>query len=129
MRFWFARLAGVSANQMLMAAVAWHMYDITSSAWALGLVGLFQFVPALLLANCVSKGSVFTIVHGEARLNGCYRCIVGLRSATNPTSNFERMLQRILSGSNRLTHAGQSYSARGMIRPKTKFKNSKFNAQ
>jgi MFS family permease len=49
MRFWFARLAGVSANQMLMVAVAWHMYDITSSAWDLGLVGLFQFVPALVL--------------------------------------------------------------------------------
>jgi MFS family permease len=49
MRFWLARLAGVSANQMLMVAVAWHMYDITSSAWDLGLVGLFQFVPALIL--------------------------------------------------------------------------------
>ena len=45
MRFWLARLAGVTANQMLMVAVAWHMYDITSSAWDLGLVGLFQFVP------------------------------------------------------------------------------------
>lgn len=49
MRFWLARLAGVMANQMLMVAVAWHMYDITSSAWDLGLVGLFQFVPALLM--------------------------------------------------------------------------------
>ncbi len=47
-RFWLARLAGVTANQMLMVALAWHMYDITSSAWDLGLVGLFQFVPALL---------------------------------------------------------------------------------
>ncbi|RZA15734.1 MAG: MFS transporter, partial [Lysobacteraceae bacterium] len=26
-RFWFARLAGITANQMLMVAVAWHMYD------------------------------------------------------------------------------------------------------
>jgi MFS family permease len=34
---------------MLMVAVAWHMYDITSSAWDLGLVGLFQFLPALLM--------------------------------------------------------------------------------
>ena len=34
---------------MLMVAVAWHMYDITRSAWSLGLVGLFQFVPALLM--------------------------------------------------------------------------------
>lgn len=33
---------------MLMVAVAWHMYDLTGSAWDLGLVGLFQFVPALL---------------------------------------------------------------------------------
>ncbi len=50
MRFWFARLTGIMANQMLMVAVGWHMYDLTRSAWDLGLVGLFQFVPALLLA-------------------------------------------------------------------------------
>ncbi|MGE5470815.1 MAG: MFS transporter [Bacteroidota bacterium] len=49
LRFWSARLAGMLANQMLMVAVAWQMYDITGSAWDLGLVGLFQFVPALLL--------------------------------------------------------------------------------
>ena len=48
-RFLLARLAGTTANQMFMVAVAWHMYDITSSAWDLGLVGLYQFVPALLL--------------------------------------------------------------------------------
>lgn len=49
MFFWLARLAGVLAQQMLMVALAWQMYDITGSAWDLGLVGLFQFVPALLL--------------------------------------------------------------------------------
>jgi MFS family permease len=48
-RFWFARLAGTTANQMLMVAVAWQMYDLTNSAWDLGLVGLFQFVPALVM--------------------------------------------------------------------------------
>lgn len=48
-RFWLARLIGVIGNQMLMLALAWHMYDITGSAWDLGLVGLFQFFPALLL--------------------------------------------------------------------------------
>jgi MFS family permease len=47
-RFWLARLGGTTANQMLMVALAWHMYDITASAWDLGLAGLFQFVPALL---------------------------------------------------------------------------------
>ncbi|OYQ41798.1 MFS transporter [Rhodoferax sp. TH121] len=65
-RFWLARLAGIMGNQMLMVAVAWHMYDITHSAWDLGLVGLFQFVPALLmtlpaghLADRVHRGRIF----------------------------------------------------------------------
>jgi len=67
-RFWLARLGGVTANQMLMVALAWHMYDITSSAWDLGLVGLFQFVPALLftlpaghVADRVHRGRIFSI--------------------------------------------------------------------
>ena len=49
MRLWFARLSGTMGSQMLMVAVGWQMYELTSSAWDLGLVGLFQFVPALLL--------------------------------------------------------------------------------
>ena len=49
MRLWFARLFGTAANQMVMVAVGWQMYDLTGSAWDLGLVGLYQFVPALLL--------------------------------------------------------------------------------
>ena len=67
-RFWLARLAGVTANQMLMVAVAWQMYDITSSAWDLGLVGLFQFLPALLmtlpaghLADRLHRGRIFAV--------------------------------------------------------------------
>lgn len=48
-RFWLARLAGTTANQMMMVALAWQMYDVTNSAWNLGLVGLFQFVPALVM--------------------------------------------------------------------------------
>lgn len=35
---------------MLLVAMGWQMYDLTHSAWDLGLVGLVQFVPALLLA-------------------------------------------------------------------------------
>ncbi len=65
-RFWLARLGGTTANQMLMVALAWHMYDITSSAWDLGLVGLFQFVPALIftlpaghIADRFHRGRIF----------------------------------------------------------------------
>ncbi|WP_444814690.1 MFS transporter [Variovorax flavidus] len=50
MQLWVARLFGTAASQMLLVAIGWHMYDLTHSAWDLGLVGLYQFVPALLLA-------------------------------------------------------------------------------
>lgn len=45
----WTRLAGNSANQMLLVALGWQIYDLTGSAWDLGLVGLYQFLPALLL--------------------------------------------------------------------------------
>lgn len=68
-RFWLARLAGTIANQMLMVAVAWHMYDITSSPWDLGLVGLFQFVPALVMT--LPAGHVADRVHRGRIFAGC----------------------------------------------------------
>ena len=46
-RFWFARIAANAGTQMLFLAVGWHMYELTRSAWDLGMVGLFQFAPAL----------------------------------------------------------------------------------
>ncbi|MFO1329321.1 MAG: MFS transporter [Rubrivivax sp.] len=49
MRLWVSRLAGTTANQMLLLAVGWQMYDLTGSAWDLGLVGLLQFLPSLPL--------------------------------------------------------------------------------
>ncbi|WP_234414103.1 MFS transporter [Ideonella sp. A 288] len=49
-RFWLSRWASTTAGQMMMVALGWQMYDLTGSAWDLGLVGLAQFVPALLLA-------------------------------------------------------------------------------
>ncbi len=49
MRLWGARVLGTAANQMLMVAIGWQMYDLTGSAWDLGLVGLYQFVPAFAL--------------------------------------------------------------------------------
>ena len=50
MRFWYGPVASAMANQMLMVALGWHMYQLTGSAWDLGLIGLCQFLPALLLA-------------------------------------------------------------------------------
>ncbi|MEJ2654121.1 MAG: MFS transporter, partial [Acidihalobacter sp.] len=49
-RFWGARLAAGLGFQMLSVAVGWQVYALTGRAFDLGLVGLVQFVPALLLA-------------------------------------------------------------------------------
>jgi MFS family permease len=68
-QFFGARLCGVTGNQMLMVALAWHMYDLTASAWDLGLVGLFQFVPALLLT--LFSGHVVDRFHRARILGGC----------------------------------------------------------
>ncbi len=61
MRIWFARLFATTGNQMLMVAVGWQMYELTGSAWDLGLVGLYQFLPALLLT--LVAGHVADRVH------------------------------------------------------------------
>ncbi len=48
--YWFARVAAWLAGQMQAVAVGWHVYDLTGNPLDLGLVGLFQFLPTLLLA-------------------------------------------------------------------------------
>lgn len=69
MRFWFARLAGTAANQMLMVAIGWQMYDLTASAWDLGLVGLMQFAPSLALV--LVAGHVLDRYHRARILAAC----------------------------------------------------------
>ncbi|QID16699.1 MFS transporter [Nitrogeniibacter mangrovi] len=46
--FWLGRICSTSANQMLAVAVAWQVWDLTRSAFALGLVGLLLFLPKLV---------------------------------------------------------------------------------
>lgn len=52
-RFWWARVATTIAFQMQAVAVGWQVYDLTGSAFDLGLVGLAQFVPGIALALIV----------------------------------------------------------------------------
>lgn len=47
-RFWLTRVTTQTASQMAMVALGWQMYELTGSAWDLGLVGLAQFAPALV---------------------------------------------------------------------------------
>ena len=49
-RYWCARVCSGFAFQILSVAAGWQVYDLTHRAFDLGLIGLVQFVPALLLA-------------------------------------------------------------------------------
>jgi MFS family permease len=49
-RYAFARLAAVLGAQMQGVAVGWQLYERTESAYALGLVGLIEVIPVVLLA-------------------------------------------------------------------------------
>lgn len=54
----FLMLARISTNfayQMLTVAIGWQMYSLTHSAFYLGLVGLVQFLPMLLLSLFVGQ--------------------------------------------------------------------------
>ncbi|WP_226381768.1 MFS transporter [Falsiroseomonas ponticola] len=44
-----SRIISAMAVQVQVVAVGWQVYDLTDSAFALGLVGLVQFLPVLLL--------------------------------------------------------------------------------
>ncbi|MEC9463992.1 MAG: MFS transporter, partial [Pseudomonadota bacterium] len=48
-RFFFARFLGAFATQILSVSVGWQMYDNTGNVFYLGLIGLVQFLPSLLL--------------------------------------------------------------------------------
>jgi MFS family permease len=53
--FWCARMATVIAFQMQAVAVGWQIYELTGNAFDLGLVGLVQFVPVVLLALVIGQ--------------------------------------------------------------------------
>src|SRR5579864_6484576 len=52
-RFWCTRILSSLSFQMLAVAMGWHVYALTHSAFALGLVGLAQFLPMFALTLVV----------------------------------------------------------------------------
>ncbi|MDR3447201.1 MULTISPECIES: MFS transporter [unclassified Dyella] len=49
-QFWFARICSSFGFQMLSVAVGWQIYAVTGRALDLGLIGLVQFFPSVMLA-------------------------------------------------------------------------------
>src|ERR1700733_10436539 len=52
-RFWCTRVLSSLSFQMLAVAMGWHIYGLTHSAFALGLLGLAQFLPMFTLTLVV----------------------------------------------------------------------------
>ncbi len=55
--FWLARLVSTMAYQMLALTIGWQIYELTNSAFDLGLVGLIQFVPAVVLTLLIGHAA------------------------------------------------------------------------
>jgi MFS family permease len=53
--YWCARTSTNGAYQMQAVAVAWQIYDLTNDPFDLGLVGLVQFVPIVLLSLVIGQ--------------------------------------------------------------------------
>ena len=51
--FWWSRVLTIGAYHMQAVAIGWLVYDLTGSALDLGLVGLIQFVPVVVLTLLV----------------------------------------------------------------------------
>ena len=52
---WLGQIVSVTGSQMQLVAINWHVYLLTKSALALGLVGLFRGLPVIL---CSLAGGV-----------------------------------------------------------------------
>jgi MFS family permease len=64
------RVASNTANQMLAVAVGWQIYELTDSPLNLGLIGLVQFMPPLLLM--LVAGQVADRYNRRLILRCCY---------------------------------------------------------
>ncbi|HEV7255196.1 MAG TPA: MFS transporter [Mesorhizobium sp.] len=49
LRYWLSRFFGTFSTQIVSVAVGWQVYDLTRDPFDLGLVGIVQFAPSLLL--------------------------------------------------------------------------------
>ncbi len=76
--FLLARGLGLLATHMLTVAIGWHIYLMTDSFLALGMIGLFQFAPSLALfpltgltADRFDRRRVLTLCHLVQALACC----------------------------------------------------------
>ena len=55
--FWLARVCATMGYQMMALLIGWQLYQLTNRALDLGLVGLIQFVPAVILTLLIGHAA------------------------------------------------------------------------
>jgi MFS family permease len=84
--FWFARISSAIAFQVSAVAVGWQVYAITGSAFQLGMVGLVQFLPMVMLTLAVGHAADRfdrrAIVRNCQAIMGCAVAVLALGSYT-----------------------------------------------
>ena len=78
------RLFSNFSRQIVAVAVGWQVYELTSSPFHLGMVGLVQFLPALLQTSSLSIRSSVDLLDG-----GC--SILASRPAPASVASYQRL--------------------------------------
>ncbi len=88
--FWASRFLNSFAVQILSVSVAWQVYDMTRDPFDLGLVGILQFLPALLLVLVTGAASdrygrrlIMALCDGLEALCGAALLYFALSGSTN----------------------------------------------
>lgn len=99
LNFWVARFMTTFATQIIAVAVGWQVYDLTRDPWDLGLVGLVQFLPALLLvlvtgaaADRFGRRMIMGIMTGIEAVVAIALLAMALRGLTSVTPIFAAIL-------------------------------------
>jgi MFS family permease len=81
---WLGQIVSVTGSQMQFVAINWHVYILTKSAFALGLVGLFRGLPIIVcslvggvLADAVDRRRLMIVTQTVMLI-----CAAGLTAAT-----------------------------------------------
>ncbi len=93
--FWIARVLSSLSYQMLGVAVGWQIYALTHSTFALGMVGLAQFTPLLLLtlvvghvADRFDRRRILTICRGIEGATAATLAVASLTHHIRPAGIF-----------------------------------------
>ena len=95
LNFWAARFLATFSTQIVSVAVGWQIYDLTRDPFDLGLVGIIQFAPSLLLvlvtgavADRFGRRLIMALSAGVEMLCAVALLLLSLRGLTGPGPMF-----------------------------------------